>query len=93
MIIRQGRCPRHRCGDQLIPGNLNRPRDALRAIDKNEGFIWQYSPQRTTDTGRREFADRVSIALGTLDTPFMPQKQKHSYADFAVHRNTCPLAD
>lgn len=28
-----------------------------------------------------EFADWVSIALGTLDTPFVPQKQKHVYVD------------
>ncbi|SDK47080.1 Uncharacterized conserved protein [Pseudomonas libanensis] len=32
-----------------------------------------------------EFADWVSIALGTLDTPFMPGKQKHVHVDSAVH--------
>ena len=32
-----------------------------------------------------EFADWVSIALGTLDTPFVAQKQKHVYCDSAVH--------
>lgn len=31
-----------------------------------------------------QFADWVSIALGTLDTPFMPQKQKHIHTDSAV---------
>ena len=44
-----------------------------------------------------EFADWVSIALGTLDTPFKPQKQKHVYADSAVHWYTpskqCPQVD
>ncbi|GAB7532747.1 GFA family protein [Pseudomonas sp. 3A(2025)] len=31
-----------------------------------------------------EFADWISIALGTLDTPFVPEKQKHVHADSAV---------
>ncbi|WP_081742282.1 GFA family protein [Pseudomonas sp. FGI182] len=31
-----------------------------------------------------EFADWVSIALGTLDTPFLPRKQKHVHVDCAV---------
>jgi hypothetical protein len=41
-----------------------------------------------------EFADWISIALGTLDTPFMPQKQKYIHVDPAVHwytpSNLCP---
>ncbi|MNN56775.1 Glutathione-dependent formaldehyde-activating enzyme [compost metagenome] len=32
-----------------------------------------------------EFADWVSVALGTFDTPFIPHKQKHVHADAAVH--------
>ena len=32
-----------------------------------------------------EFADWVSIALGTLDTPFMAHKQTHIYVDTPVH--------
>ena len=32
-----------------------------------------------------EFADWISIALGTLDTPFVTQKQKHVYCDSVVH--------
>ena len=32
-----------------------------------------------------EFADWISIALGTLDTPFVAQKQKHVYCDSVVH--------
>lgn len=31
-----------------------------------------------------DFADWVSIALGTLDTPFLPKKQKHVHVDFAA---------
>lgn len=31
-----------------------------------------------------EFADWISIALGTLDTPFLPRKQKHVYVDAAA---------
>ncbi|WP_144172618.1 GFA family protein [Pseudomonas sp. Kh13] len=31
-----------------------------------------------------EFADWISIALGTLDTPFMPNKQKHVHVDSAA---------
>lgn len=31
-----------------------------------------------------EFADWVSIALGTLDTPFLPKKQKHLHVDSAA---------
>ena len=44
-----------------------------------------------------EFAEWVSIALGTLDTPFTPQKQKHIHVDSAVHWYTpsslCPWVD
>ncbi|UZE21767.1 GFA family protein [Pseudomonas sp. B21-056] len=32
-----------------------------------------------------QFADWVSIALGSLDTRFMPREQKHVYVDSAVH--------
>ena len=32
-----------------------------------------------------EFADWVSIALGTLDTPFVAHKQTHIYVDTPVH--------
>jgi hypothetical protein len=32
-----------------------------------------------------EFSDWVSIALGTLDTPFTPQEQKHVYIASRVH--------
>jgi hypothetical protein len=32
-----------------------------------------------------EFADWVSIALGTLDTSFIPPNQKHVHVDSAVH--------
>ena len=32
-----------------------------------------------------EFADWVSIALATLDTPFTPEKQKHIHLDSGVH--------
>jgi hypothetical protein len=31
-----------------------------------------------------EFADWISIALGTLDTPFMPQTQKHVHIESAA---------
>ncbi|MDW2776792.1 GFA family protein [Pseudomonas sp. YQ_6] len=31
-----------------------------------------------------EFADWISIALGTLDTPFLPRKQKHVHVDAAA---------
>lgn len=31
-----------------------------------------------------EYADWISVALGTLDTPFEAVKQKHVYADCAV---------
>jgi hypothetical protein len=31
-----------------------------------------------------EFAEWVSIALGTLDTSFMPERQKHVYVDSVV---------
>lgn len=31
-----------------------------------------------------EFADWISIALGTLDTPFLAKKQKHVHVDSAV---------
>ncbi|NNA69645.1 GFA family protein [Pseudomonas gessardii] len=44
-----------------------------------------------------EFANWVSIALGTLDTPFLPQKQKHIHLDSAAHWyilfNPCPQVD
>ncbi|MCO8311776.1 GFA family protein [Pseudomonas mandelii] len=44
-----------------------------------------------------EFSDWVSIALGTLDTPFTPQKQKHVYVDSKVHwytpSNSSPQKD
>lgn len=39
-----------------------------------------------------EFAGWVSIALGTLDTPFIPHKQKHVHADAAAHWYT-PASD
>ncbi|WP_080964270.1 GFA family protein [Pseudomonas sp. P97.38] len=32
-----------------------------------------------------EFSDWISIALGSLDTPFMPRTQKHSHNNCAVH--------
>ncbi|HBP49403.1 MULTISPECIES: GFA family protein [Pseudomonas] len=32
-----------------------------------------------------EFADWISIALGTLDSPFVAQKQTHLYLDSPVH--------
>ncbi|WP_313201177.1 GFA family protein [Pseudomonas sp.] len=35
---------------------------------------------------------RVSIALGTLDTPFIPHKQKHVHADTAALWYT-PVSD
>ncbi|WP_413694596.1 GFA family protein [Pseudomonas sp. JUb96] len=38
------------------------------------------------------FADWVSIALGTLDTPFIADKQKYVHADAAVHGYT-PAGD
>lgn len=31
-----------------------------------------------------EFADWVSIALGTLDTPFLPKKQQHLHVESAA---------
>ncbi|HDS1680201.1 TPA: GFA family protein [Pseudomonas putida] len=31
-----------------------------------------------------EFADWISIALGTLDTPFFPEKQAHVHVDCAA---------
>ncbi|WP_336335993.1 GFA family protein [Pseudomonas putida] len=31
-----------------------------------------------------EFANWISIALGTLDTPFLPQRQKHVHVDSAA---------
>ena len=31
-----------------------------------------------------EFADWISIALGTLDTAFLPQKEKHVHVDCAA---------
>lgn len=31
-----------------------------------------------------EFADWISIALGTLDTPFLPKQQKHLHLDSAA---------
>lgn len=31
-----------------------------------------------------EFADWISVALGTLDTPFLPHKQKHVHVDSAA---------
>ncbi|MNM50431.1 glutathione-dependent formaldehyde-activating enzyme [compost metagenome] len=31
-----------------------------------------------------KFADWISIALGTLDTPFLPRKQKHVHVDCAA---------
>ncbi|WP_096512182.1 GFA family protein [Pseudomonas izuensis] len=37
-----------------------------------------------------EFTDWISIALGTLDTSFMPQKQKHIHVDSAAHWYTSP---
>ncbi|WP_458131947.1 GFA family protein [Pseudomonas sp. R3-41] len=44
-----------------------------------------------------KFADWVSIALGTLDMPFLPQKQKHVHVDSAVlwfkSSNLCPQVD
>ncbi|MCF5668816.1 GFA family protein [Pseudomonas marginalis] len=44
-----------------------------------------------------EFANWVSIALGTLDTPFLPRKQKHVHLDAAAHwhssSNPCPPND
>ncbi|MFV3383590.1 GFA family protein [Pseudomonas sp. NY15354] len=39
-----------------------------------------------------KFADWVSIALGTFDTPYMPHKQKHVHADFAFRWYT-PVSD
>ncbi|MDH4548613.1 GFA family protein [Pseudomonas sp. LB-090624] len=35
-----------------------------------------------------EFAGWVSIALGTLDTPFLPRKQKHIHLDSAAPWHT-----
>ncbi|WP_108573809.1 GFA family protein [Pseudomonas sp. GV047] len=44
-----------------------------------------------------EFASWVSIALGTLDTPFLPRKQEHVHLDSAAHlyvpTNPCPPVD
>ncbi|WP_439331633.1 GFA family protein [Pseudomonas viridiflava] len=34
---------------------------------------------------RGEFTDWVSIALGTLDPSFTPQKQKHVHVDSGIH--------
>ncbi|ABY97679.1 glutathione-dependent formaldehyde-activating GFA [Pseudomonas putida GB-1] len=40
-----------------------------------------------------DFADWVSIALGTLDTPFLPKKQKHVHIDSAAPwYSPCSLA-
>lgn len=40
-----------------------------------------------------EFADWVSIALGTLDTPFLTQKQTHVYVDFAAPWHSHPAIE
>lgn len=73
------------------------PRDALRILS-GESNIRAYASSATVkrefcsecgstlfwsrSTG--EFADWVSIALGTLDTPLLPAKQKHVHLESAA---------
>jgi hypothetical protein len=39
-----------------------------------------------------EFADWISIALDTLDTPFLPSKQKHVHVEYAAPWYKLPSA-
>lgn len=74
------------------------PRNALRILN-GTGHITTYSSSESVlrefcaqcgstlfwSRSQGEFSDWVSIALGTLDTPFTPQQQKHVYVASRVH--------
>ncbi|MCU7239023.1 MULTISPECIES: GFA family protein [Pseudomonas] len=86
------------------------PRSALRVL-RGADSIKAYASSQTVlrefcgacgstlfwSRSKGEFADWISIALGTLDTPFQPRKQKHVYIDSAVpwytHSSNCTEAD
>lgn len=86
------------------------PRSALRILN-GAGHITTYSSSESVlrefcarcgstlfwSRSQGEFSDWVSIALGTLDTPFTPQKQKHVYVASRVHwytpSNSSPQID
>ncbi|WP_369987269.1 GFA family protein [Pseudomonas xanthosomatis] len=59
--------------------------DVLRAYSSSEAVLRQFCPccgsslfwSRSTG----EFSGWVSVALGTLDTPFQPSKHKHAHVD------------
>ncbi|MFJ2694566.1 GFA family protein [Pseudomonas sp. NPDC087336] len=74
------------------------PRSALRILN-GAGHITRYSSSESVlrefcarcgstlfwSRSQGEFTDWVSIALGTLDSPFTPQKQKHVHVDSRVY--------
>ncbi|MBV4480658.1 GFA family protein [Pseudomonas khavaziana] len=74
------------------------PRDALRVLS-GATSIKTYASSETVlrefcshcgstlfwSRSQGEFADWVSIALGTLDTAFIAEKQKYVHVDSAVH--------
>lgn len=81
------------------------PRSALRVLEGSSQIKAYVSSQKVVrefcmecgstlfwSRSHGEFADWVSIALGTLDTPFIPHKQKHVHADAAAHWYT-PASD
>ncbi|WP_322364121.1 GFA family protein [Pseudomonas sp. Teo4] len=73
------------------------PRSALRIV-RGSASIKSYASSQTVlrefclecgstlfwSRSQGEFADWISIALGTLDTPFLPQKHKHVNVDSAA---------
>ncbi|TWR72075.1 MULTISPECIES: GFA family protein [Pseudomonas] len=74
------------------------PRSALRILN-GARYITKYSSSESVQRefcaqcgstlfwsrSQGEFSDWVSIALGTLDTTFTPQTQKHVYVASRVH--------
>ncbi|KAB0570238.1 GFA family protein [Pseudomonas palleroniana] len=77
------------------------PRNALRILN-GAGHITRFSSSESVfrefcarcgstlfwSRAQGEFTDWVSIALGTLDSPFTPQKQKHVHIDSRIHWHT-----
>ncbi|AVE04267.1 GFA family protein [Pseudomonas palleroniana] len=74
------------------------PRNALRILN-GAGHITRFSSSESVfrefcarcgstlfwSRAQGDFTDWVSIALGTLDSPFTPQKQKHVHIDSRIH--------
>ncbi|OLF54743.1 GFA family protein [Pseudomonas chlororaphis] len=64
---------------------LLRGADSLKAYPSSESVLRQFCGQCGSSLfwsrNRGEYADWISVALGTLDTPFTAQKQRHIQVD------------